>query len=380
MSIVNTNQYIPQMEPSFGPEEKAEINRYLDEGGWFTEFKRTTEFENELAVFTGAKHCIVVNNGTVSLTLAAIALNLQAGDEVLIPNYTMIASPNSVKMIGCVPVFVDVEPETLCMDVALAAGAITAKTRALMLVTANGRVPKAGIAAFQKLCGERGIALIEDAAQSLGSRFPDGRHCGCAGEIGSFSFSAPKVVSTGQGGALVTNSDALAARLRKLKDFGRGSGGTDIHDSVGYNFKFTELQACVGLAQMKKLPSRVQRKKEIYQRYQRNLLGVAPVRLFETDVRINAPWFIDALVERRAELQAYLGEKKVGSRVMYPPINRQKAYQQAGTHPVSENVGQRGLWLPSASQLSDSQIDYVCGAIREFYDKGATAAISAAGL
>ena len=102
------------MEPWFGPEEKAEINRYLDEGGWLTEFKRTSQFERQLADYTGAKHCIVVNNGTVSLTLAALATGLQPGDEVIVPNYTMIATPNSVKMLGCVPVFVDVEPETLC--------------------------------------------------------------------------------------------------------------------------------------------------------------------------------------------------------------------------------------------------------------------------
>ena len=245
--------FIPQMEPWFGAEEKAEINRYLDEGGWFTEFKRTAQFERELAEYTGAKHCIVVNNGTVSLTLAALAVGLQPGDEVIVPNYTMIATPNSVKMLGCVPVFVDVEDETLCMDPELFERAITPRTRAVMLVSANGRAPRAGIAVFERLCQERGLALLEDAAQSLGSHFPDGRHCGLAGAIGSFSFSAPKVISTGQGGALVTNSDDLASRLRKLKDFGRTGGGNDLHDSVGYNFKFTELQACVGLAQMKKL-------------------------------------------------------------------------------------------------------------------------------
>lgn len=356
------------MEPWFGPEEKAEINRYLDEGGWLTEFKRTAQFEREIAEYTGAKHCVVVNNGTVSLTLAALALGLQPGDEVIVPNYTMIATPNSVKMLGCVPVFVDVEQETLCLDLNLVERAITPRTKAIMLVSANGRAPRAGIAAFERLCRERNLALIEDAAQSLGSRFPDGRHCGLAGEIGSFSFSAPKVISTGQGGALVTNSDVMAARLRKLKDFGRTGGGNDLHDSVGYNFKFTELQACVGLAQMKKLAWRVERKREIWRRYHEGLSGIRGVTLFAQDLTISTPWFIDALVMRREDLMASLKAANFGTRPMYPPINRQLAYQTPGEHPVSNRVGREGLWLPSAAQLGDSDIDRICAAIRRFYE------------
>lgn len=362
------NQFIPQMEPWFGPEEKAEVNRYLDEGGWLTEFKRTAQFEREIAEYTGTKHCIVVNNGTVSLTLAALALGLKAEDEVLVPNYTMIATANSVQMLGCVPVFVDVEPETLCMDLALAAKAVTARTRALILVNANGRTPKAGIRAFESFCKKRNIYLIEDSAQSLGSHHGDGRHCGAAGMMGSFSFSAPKVISTGQGGALVTDSDELSARLRKLKDFGRAAGGGDIHNSIGYNFKFTELQACVGIAQMKKLAWRVKRKKAIWHLYEASLKGVIGIRLFDHDTRYETPWFIDSLVERRDGLVSSLKQGNIGVRVMYPPINKQLAYQTSGEYPVSELVGHQGLWLPSSSQLTDENIEYICASIRRFYE------------
>ena len=145
---MSAHDFIPQMRPLFGEEEKAELADYLTEDGFFTEFKRTELFEQQIAHYTGARHCIVVNNGTVSLTLAAIALGVGPGDEVIVPNYTMIATPNSVKMLGATPVFVDVEPETLVMDLEQARAAITAKTKALMLVSANGRAPKAGIAAF----------------------------------------------------------------------------------------------------------------------------------------------------------------------------------------------------------------------------------------
>lgn len=362
-----SERFIPQMEPWFGSEEKVAISEYMDEGGWLTEFKRTQTFEEMIAAYTGAKHCIVVNNGTISLTLAAIAAGIKAGDEVIVPNYTMIASPNSVFMFGAQPVFVDVEPETLCLDIAKVEGALTDKTRAIMLVSANGRYPKAGIARFESLAKASGLILIEDSAQSLGSRYPDGRHIGTAGVIGSFSFSAPKVISTGQGGALVTNDDDVAIKIRKLKDFGRSGGGNDVHDSIGYNFKFTELQACIGIEQMKKLAWRVERKKDIHRAYQKGLAGMAGVTLFEQDLVNTTPWFIDVLAERREGLIAHLKQAGIGSRVMYPPINKQVAYQVPGVHPMSERIGVEGLWLPSAAQLTDDEVGRICDAVRGFY-------------
>lgn len=359
---------IPQMRPLFGAEEKAELIAYLEEDGFFTEFKKTEAFEQMIAAYVGAKHCIVVNNGTVSLTLAALALGISTDDEVIVPNYTMIATPNSVKMLGAVPVFVDVEPETLVMDVALARAAITPRTKAIMLVSANGRAPLAGINAFEALSRETGIPLIEDAAQSLGS-FYDDRHIGRVGAIASLSFSAPKIISTGQGGALFTDDDVLANKLRRLKDFGRSSGGNDMHDSIGYNFKFTELQACVGLAQMRKLPDRVIRKKAIWKRYKEQLEGCQGLRLFDHDLNRCTPWFIDCMAEGRDELAAHLAKDGIGTRTMYPPINAQTAYQVMGEFPVSEEVGRRGLWLPSMVQLTNNQIDEICASIRRHYER-----------
>ncbi|PWU14580.1 MAG: aminotransferase [Bdellovibrio sp.] len=360
------------MQPWFGEEEKQAIIDYLNEGGFMTEFKRTEKFEQMIAEYTGARHCIVVNNGTISLTLAAIALGIQHGDDVIVPNYSMIASPNSIKMIGANPVFVDVEPETLCLDAALVEKALTPATKAIMFVSANGRFPRTrfphdGYERLARIAEHAGIPIIEDAAQSLGSYFPDGQHIGTKGAVGSFSFSAPKIISTGQGGCLITNNDEIAFNLRRLKDFGRSGGGNDIHDTIGYNFKFTELQACLGIEQMKKVPWRVKRKKEIAQRYLKNLAGLSGIKLFDHDFRWTTPWFIDSLCERRNELQEYLKKRNIGTRVMYPPIHRQKAYQLKGDHPVSENVGEKGLWLPSANQLADAEIDLICQNITAFY-------------
>ncbi|HEG4693266.1 TPA: DegT/DnrJ/EryC1/StrS aminotransferase family protein [Campylobacter jejuni] len=358
--------FIMQMKPWFGKEEKEALNSYMDEGGFLTEFKRTELFEKMIADYTKTKHCIVVNNGTISLTLAAMALEIKPGDEIIVPNYTMIATPNSVKMLGAKPVFVDVEVETLCMDIERVKTAITSKTKALIFVSANGRYPKAGIQAFEKLCKDKNLLFIEDAAQSLGSFYPDGRHMGSVGCIGSFSFSAPKIISTGQGGALITNDDILAKKLRKLKDFGRSGGGNDFHDSIGYNFKFTELQACIGIEQMKKLDFRVKRKKEIYQLYQKGLEGIEGVKLIEQDLENTTPWFYDIIAENRNELQTYLKEKGVGTRLMYGPINKQVAYQISGEHNVSNMIGEKGLWLPSFTQITNEEIEYICNQIRKF--------------
>jgi perosamine synthetase len=359
---------IPQMEPWLGEEEATAVHDYLRSGGWLTEHDKTRQFESIIADYTGSSHCIVTLNGTISLTLAALACNVGAGDEVIVPNYTMIATANSVFMLGASPIFVDVEPQTLCLDIHQTEAALTNKTRAIMLVTANGRYPRAGIEAFVDLADRHGLVLIEDAAQSLGSRFPDGRHMGSAGKVGSFSFSAPKIITTGQGGCLITDDDAIAERLRRLKDFGRIAGGTDIHQSIGYNFKFTDLQACVGIEQMKKLAWRIERKKEILMRYQRALGAIKSVVFFEQDLINTTPWFIDILCERRTELQEHLKKRGIGSRAMYPPVSKQKAYQHAGHHPVSELVGEKGLWLPSSSQLSDEQIDTVCDSVAQFYN------------
>lgn len=360
-------KFIPQMEPWFGDEETEAVTSYMNKGGWITEFKKTQEFENEIANYTNSKHCIVVNNGTISLTLAALSLGLKHGDEVIVPNYTMVATPNSVKMFGAKPVFVDVEKETLCLDIDKVKKAINSNTKAIILVSANGRYPSSGITEFEKLCNQNNIFLIEDAAQSLGSYYPDKRHIGTAGIVGSFSFSAPKIISTGQGGALVTNDDNVAYKLRRLKDFGRSGGGNDIHDTLGYNFKFTDVQACIGIEQMKKLDWRVERKKEIYKLYKKFLKNNNNLTFFEQDLEKTTPWFIDVAVNKRVELQEFLKNNNVGSRIMYPPLNAQKAYSVIGSFPVSEYIGEKGLWLPSASQLNNDEIKSICDLINSFY-------------
>ena len=359
---------IPQMEPWFDDAEANEVFSYMKSGGWLMEFKKTGELEQMIADYVGTKYCVMTVNGTVSLWLALRALGIGRGDEVLVPNLTMIASPNAVVLAGASPVLVDVEPNTLCIDMERVAEAITPRTKALMYVPLNGR--SGDMEAVAAFCKERGLFLLEDAAQALGSRY-QGKHLGTFGDIGSFSFSVPKIITTGQGGALVTNTEDLYKKMRRLKDFGREQGGADIHDDWGWNFKFTDLQAVVGIEQMKKLVGRIQRKKELYKRYKDALQSVSGVVFLQTDILETALWFIDIYVDDPDGLQSFLKEHGIGTRRVYPAVHTQKIYQAAYSgvsFPVSAQFAARGLWLPSASKLTDEEIDHVAETIKKKYN------------
>ena len=298
-------KYINQMEPWFDNQEQEALNKYMGEGGWVTEFKKTFEFQDLIKKFTGAKHCFVVNNGTISLTIMAMAAGIKAGDEVLVPNYTMVATPNSLKMFGAEPKFIDVDPKTLCISLDEIKKNASSNTKAVFLMNANGRYPS-DINEIISYCKDNNIILLEDSAQALGSFYPDGIHQGRKGIAGSFSFSAPKIISTGQGGAIITDDDEIAHNVSRLKDFGRSGGGNDIHEMIGYNFKFTDIQAVIGIVQMGKLDLRIKRMKEIYARYKNNLSNIEEIQFFEQDLKYTTPWFIDVKAVKRNDLMTFL--------------------------------------------------------------------------
>lgn len=361
------NKFVPQMEPWFDEKEIEAMNLYMRGDGWYTEFKKTEELEKMIAKFTNAKYCVMTVNGTVSLILALLALDLKSGDEILVPDLTMIASPNSAKLLGIRPVLVDVEKETLCMDLEKAAFAITPRTKAVMYVSLNGR--SSDMDRVRSFCKKNNLYFIEDAAQSLGSYWKK-QHLGTFGEIGTLSFAVPKIITMGQGGALLTNNSKLYKKIKTLKDFGRARGGIDIHDEWGWNFKFTDLQAVVGIEQMKKLPYRVKRKKEIYKRYADGLKEIKEIELIPTNLSTTSPWAIDIFVNKPKSLATYLKEKGIGTRTFYPPIHTQKIYQDSykrDDFPIANKYGLRGLWLPSSARLTNQQVDYIIKTIKEYF-------------
>lgn len=357
---------IPQMVPWFDKSESQEVARYLESGGFLTEFRLTSELELEICNFTGAQNAIMTSSGTTALLTILYACGIGPGDEVVVPNYTMIATANAVRAVGAKPVFVDVHRSTLTIDLELVRQAITDRTRAIIVVLANGREPVEGIGAFEQLCGERNLLLIEDSAQALGCYYRDGRAMGTVGIAGALSFSVPKIVTTGQGGAVLTASEGFADEVRSIKDFGRREGGTDVHPRFGLNFKFTDLQAAVGLAQMRKLNVRMQLKKEMYARYCEAFERVPGIHLFTQDLDRTTPWFMDIAVDNRDGLVAHLSRRGIGTRPMYPPINRQEAYGLDETLPISTWVGACGLWLPSSSQITLEDIAEVINSVTDF--------------
>ena len=358
---------IPQMVPWFDNHEKIAISEYMDSNPFLTEFTKTKDLEKLICDFTGSKNAIMVSNGTLSLVAMMAIKGIGPGDKVFVPNYTMIATINAVKMLGAEPILVDVEPETLCLDITQIKTPISKDVKAMIFVTANGRFSKLGHEGISRFAHDNNLILFEDAAQSLGSFYSDGQHQGTKGLMGSFSFSVPKIISMGQGGCIVTNDDNIANDLRVFKDFGRFRGGTDDHPYFGLNLKITDLQSVIGIAQMSKLQTRVQRKKEIWKRYSEQLSQNANVEFFHHDLAWMTPWFIDVLVKDREKLITYLEHKSIGTRKMYPPINQQKSVMVTGLFPVSERIGREGLWLPSFVQIKDEEIDEVCFEINKFY-------------
>lgn len=356
---------IHQMEPWIGKEEEREVLRVL-RSGWITEAKETKKFGEEIAAFVGSTYASVVSNGTVSLAIGLWALGIGVGDEVIVPDFTMVASPNAVLLTGAKPVFVDVEKDTLCLDIFDVERKISSRTRAVMPVSLNGRAPD--MEALLRLCRKKNMRVLEDAAQAFGSTWKN-QFLGTFGDIGSFSFSTPKIITTGQGGALVTNDKKLYGKIIRLKDFGRINRNTQDHDEIGYNFKFTDIQAAIGIAQMKKLAFRLKRKKEMFALYREKLTGISEIQFLETDLAQVSPWFIDIFVPDPLKLKKYLQEQGIGSREFYPAIHTTKPYKGFGVFPNSRWIAEHGLWLPSSSFLTDSDIINVCRAVHHFYER-----------
>lgn len=353
---------IHQIEPQFGLEEAEELKRYILSGGWGTDHTYTRRFEEELAKFLGVKYCSVTTSGTTALMLALLAVGVQEGDEVICPSLTMIATPNSVRAIGAKPVFVDVGKSGV-MELQDVLNAISPRTKAVLYVSLNGRAKD--LHSIQDSLIERGIALVEDACQSLGSKH-NGQYLGTIGHIGCFSLSPHKIISTGQGGFAVTNNEKLIAKFRKLRDFGRLKGGSDIHPEFGINGKFTDFQSIIGLEQLKRLPDRLDRKKTTYKLYF-ELLG-KHVNFIRNDSGV-VPWFVDVYIPSPESLHKYLLSEGIGSRQMYPPCHEQGCYKTHDVLPITKVLSNMGIWLPSSVTLKEEQIEEICSKILRFLGK-----------
>lgn len=353
---------INQIEPLITQREVTAVVKYLQSGGWLTEFEETAKFERKIAQFLGVKHSVVVPNGTVALYLALLALGIGRGDKVIVPDYTMIATPNSVHWSGAEVALCDVEEDTLCLD--LAKARVDESTKALMYVPINGR--SGDMQEVMDFCRDHRIKLIEDACQAFGSKW-NGQFLGTFGEIGVFSFTPHKLITTGQGGAIVTNNEEIDLQIRRLKDFHRIGPGIDVHTGMGFNFKFTDLQAVIGIQQLSTVKRRMQRKKDIFATYLRELKSTKRIGFLPTDLSQVVPWFVDVIVdEGREKLSSYLESRSIGSRPFYPPIHSQTPYRVKNQFEVASSIPPKGLWLPSSLKLTKADIRKVTSEINRF--------------
>jgi len=364
---------IIQIEPSLGNEEKKELLSTID-SGWYTEAAKTKEFEKKFAKFVGSRYACVVTSGTTALYIGLKALGIDRGDEVIVPDLTFVASPNSVEMTGAKPVFVDIEPQSLNLDLSRVSSLITKRTKAIMPVDFNGR--SAEMSELREIANRKGLLLIEDACHAIGCYY-NNKHLGTTSDVGVFSFSTPKIITTGQGGMLVTNDKKIYERCISIKDFGRDvrkkkdMRNAFEHHIIGYNFKFTEFQAAVGIAQMRKLANRIIKKKRILRKYIDLLSNVREIEFVETDFKRITPWMADILLKTKSkknQLIKYLEKNQIETRIFYPPIHRLEPYKNSDNRfKVSSEISDRGLWLPSSVTLTDKQLEIVCEKIKKFF-------------
>jgi len=353
--------------PQFGAEEKALVAGVID-SGFINDGEVTAKFERQMAELLERKHVIATTSGTTAIFLALAGVGVGVGDEVIVPDVTFIATANAVTLTGAKPVLVDIEPRRLTLDPQRTEDAITPRTKAIVPVHVSGRA--ADLEAILDIARRHDLFVIEDAAEALFSKHK-GKVLGTFGIAGCFSLSPNKTLTTGQGGLIATDDDRLQGRLRELKDQGRpvrGTGGDDIHSSIGFNFKFTNLQAAVGLAQLKDAERRLSRMRSIYKGYAEGLrdvrgISTLPFRIEDGEV----PQWTDVLADRCGELYDHLASKGIRGRRFWHPLHTQKPYRLPDDgFPNSMKYVPRAMWLPSAFTLSDADVVTVCDEIRGF--------------
>ena len=352
---------IYQIKPVIGNSAKKNIIKYIKGNNWLTEYKKTLEFEKKFAKFTNSKYCIAFPNGTLTMYAILESLNLKKNSEVLVSNYTMVATANIVKMSGLKLKLVDISDKDLCMCPIDLKKKITNKTKVVIYTPMNGRVGQ--INEIKKICRKKGIYLVEDAAHAIGS-YNNSKHVGSAGIAASFSFSMPKLITMGQGGAVITNSKKLATKLRYYKNFGRKNSGKDIHNFFGYNFKITDIQSLLALEQLKDINRRIKIKKRIFDRYKKNLQNNSNIKFFNISKK-ETPWSVDIYSNKINKIKKILKKNKIFTRDVYPPLNSQKIYRNYKGLPVSNYYCKRGLWLPSSIDLKNKEIDKICNLINK---------------
>ncbi|MDT9001263.1 DegT/DnrJ/EryC1/StrS aminotransferase family protein [Paucibacter sp. APW11] len=362
---------IPIYQPELAGNEKLYVNECLDTSWISSRGRFVGEFETQFAKRIDVQHAASVCNGTVALHLALLALGIGPGDEVIVPTLTYIASVNAIAYTGATPIFVDSLLDTWQIDPEDVRRHISPRTRAIMPVHLYGQA--CDMEALMQIAQEHRLFVIEDCAEAFGTYYK-GRHVGTFGDISTFSFFGNKTITTGEGGMVVSNDKTLIERSRHLKGQGLAAHREYWHDVVGYNYRMTNIQAAIGLAQLEQASRFIERKRAIAAQYATKLAKLPVQTHQEAAGTIHSYWMCSILVERaeqRDALRAHLADAGIETRPLFYPAHtmpmHSKNYRK---HPVAEDLAWRGINLPSFPALTDAQIDTVCASIASFYQHG----------
>lgn len=359
---------IPVNEPLLNGNEKKYLDECIDTGWISSEGPFITRLEEGMCCLTGRKHGVAVCNGTVALELALQALDLTPGSEVIMPTFTIISCASAIVRAGCVPVLVDSDPLTWNMDLSQVEARITPRTAAIMAVHLYG-LP-VDMKPLMALAQKHHLAVIEDAAEAIGQTAYS-TPCGAFGDISCFSFYPNKHVTTGEGGMVLCNDDALAARCRSLRNLSFVPERRFVHHELGHNFRMSNIQAAIGVAQMEKLPESLRKKRAIGARYQELLKDVRGVQLplERTPYAENLYWVFGLVLNDEVPFEEQECERRlqalgVGTRPFFWPMHEQPVFLEQGLfkgerYPVAERIARRGLYVPTGLALTDEAMRYV---------------------
>jgi perosamine synthetase len=362
---------IVQIEPWVDASELQELTRVID-STFLVEHELTREFEGMTAQLTGAKHAVAVCSGTMALFVCLKVLGVGPGDEVIVPDFTFVASSSAVILAGATPVLCEVREDTFCIDISRAEELVTPRTKVIMPVHLYGQ--SADMPEVMKFARRHGLKVLEDAAEGIGVRY-DGKHVGTFGEMGILSYYGNKTVTCGEGGVILTNDDELAKAAYRMKNYGRDRKGIYVHETIGFNFSFTDLQAAIGISQMKKMKAIVSKKREIHDRYVEALARLEQFRPAYIDPRCEPVfWFTSFLCDAPERLAEFLREQNIQTRRFFLPLHQQPCYAD-GKHvrghdrpfPVSERIYRQGISLPSSYNLTEDDQSYIVNQIQRFY-------------
>ena len=364
---------IPVNEPLLNGNEETYLVECIRSGWVSSEGPFVKQFETRFAAQSGRKYGLAVCNGSAALEAAVATLSIEAGDEVIMPAFTIISCAAAIVRQGATPVLVDADPLTWNMDVTRIEARITPKTRAIMVVHIYG-LPT-DMAPILDLAEKHGLQIIEDAAEAHGQTY-QGMPCGSFGDVSTFSFYPNKHVTTGEGGMILTDSEQLAERCQSLRNLCFQPEKRFVHDELGWNFRMSNLQAAVGVAQLERLDEFVQIKRRMGARYTDLLEGTRGIQLplERTDFANNIYWVYGLVLDNdvpfdAGEAMARLAKLGIGTRPFFWPMHEQPVFRKMGLfsaerHPVAERIARRGFYLPSGLALTNEQIDQVAEAVK----------------